>query len=179
MRDLIFVTCTYRRPGRLDYFRRHIRTLISQIEHYHWIVVEDGDVADPELAVLLEGWNSRYLHIGPTRDDGSAQRNLAFECIRDLRLDGIVYNLEDDNLVHPELAGELRRVSKVGIVPIGNLGPNGVERPIVVNGQLARWDSGWAERKYPVSRGGFAFEVAADLRGEVADLGLARCRRRK
>jgi predicted dehydrogenase/FAD/FMN-containing dehydrogenase len=158
MRDLIFVTCTYRRPDRLDLFRRHIRTLISQIEHYHWIVVEDGDLPDPELSILLEGWNSHYLNIGPTRDEGGAQRNLAFEHIRDLRLDGIVYNLEDDNLVHPELADELRKVSKVGIVPIGNLGPNGVERPIVVNGQLVRWDSDWAERKYPVAKGGFAFE---------------------
>jgi predicted dehydrogenase/FAD/FMN-containing dehydrogenase len=158
IRDLIFVTCTYRRPGRLDFFRRHIRTLISRIEHYHWIVVEDGDVPDPELSVLLEGWNSRYLHIGPTRDEGGTQRNLAFECIRDLQLDGIVYNLEDDNLVLPELAQELRNLSKVGIVPIGNLGPNGVERPVVVNGQLVRWDSNWAERKYPVAKGAFAFE---------------------
>lgn len=158
MRDLILVTCTYRRPGRLDFFRRHIRRLISQIEHYHWIVVEDGDLPDPELSILLEGWNSRYLHIGPTRDESGTQRNLAFECIRDLRLDGIVYGLEDDSLVYPELADELRRISKVGIVPVGNLGPNGVERPIIENGRLLRWDSGWAERKYPVAKGGFAFD---------------------
>lgn len=158
MRNLIFVTCTYRRPGRLDFFRRHIRTLISQIAHYHWIVVEDGDVPDPELSILLEGWNSRYLHIGPTRDENGTQYNLAFECVRDLRLDGVVYILEDEDLVLPALAEELRNVSKVGIVPMGNLGPSGVERPIVVNGQLARWDSGWEQRKYPVAKGGFAFE---------------------
>jgi len=158
MRDLILITCTYRRPGRLDLFRRHIRTLISQIAHYHWIVVDDSDVPDAELGILLAGWNSRYLNIGPTRDQGATQRNLALECVRDLRLDGIVYSLEDDNLAYPDLAGELRKVSKVGIVPIGNLGPNGIERPVVENGRLVRWDSGGPERKYPVAQGGFAFE---------------------
>jgi L-gulono-1,4-lactone dehydrogenase len=158
MRDLIFVTCTCQRPGRLDFIRRHIRTFISQIDRYQWIVVEDGERPDPELQILLDGWNSRYLHIGPTRDEGSSQRNLAFEYIRDRRLDGIVYSLDDDNLVYPELAAELRKISKIGIVPIGNLGPGGVERPIVSDGKLVRWDSGWAERKYPVAKGGFAFD---------------------
>ncbi len=158
MRDLIFVTCTYRRRGRLDYFRRHIRTLISQIDRYHWIVVEDGDRLDPELQILLEGWNTRYLNIGPTSDEGGTQRNLAFEYIRDQRLDGVVYNLEDNNLVYSSLAAELRGISKVAIVPVGNLGPGGVERPIVRNGKLIRWEGGWTERKYPVAKGGFAFD---------------------
>jgi hypothetical protein len=48
MRDLIFVTCTHERPGRFEFVQRHIRTLISRIDNYHWIVVEDGDRLDPE-----------------------------------------------------------------------------------------------------------------------------------
>jgi L-gulono-1,4-lactone dehydrogenase len=158
MRDLILVTCTDGRSERIDFIRRHIRTLISQIDCYHWIVVEDGDRLDPEVQVVLAGWNSHYLHIGPTRDHGNAQRNLAFEYIREQQLDGIVYCLEEENLVYPALAAELRKISKVGIVPIGNLGPGDVERPIVRNGKLIRWDSGWAQRKYPVAKGGFAFD---------------------
>jgi hypothetical protein len=86
MRDLIFVTCTYARPDRIEFMRRHVRTLILQIDRYHWIVVEDGDRLDPELHAVLKGWNTRYLHIGPTDDRGNAQRNLAFEYIRDQRL---------------------------------------------------------------------------------------------
>jgi hypothetical protein len=101
MRDLILVTWTYARPGRIEFIRRHVCTFISRIESYHWIVVEDGDRPDPELRAILEEWNSHYLHIGPTRDNGHAQRNLAFEYIRDRRLDGIVYNLDDHNLAQP------------------------------------------------------------------------------
>jgi hypothetical protein len=158
MRDLIFVTCTYQRPGRLDFMRRHIRTLMSQIDRYHWIIVEDGDSLDAELRTVVEGWNATYLHIGPTRDKGNAQRNLAFERIRDQRIDGVVYSLDDDNLVYPELAAELRRISKVGVIPIGNLGPDGVERPVIRDRKLVRWNSGWTERKYPLDMGGFAFD---------------------
>ena len=158
MRDLILVTCTYKRPDRIDYMRRHIRTLISQIDNYRWIVVEDGDSRDPELAALLEGWGAIYLNIGPTRDKGNVQRNLALEYIRDHRLDGIVYSLDDDNLVYPALADELRRINKIGIVPIGNLGPDGIERPVVQDCRVVRWANGWTERKYPVDMGAFAFD---------------------
>jgi L-gulono-1,4-lactone dehydrogenase len=158
MRDLILVTWTYARPGRIEFIRRHVRTFISRIENYHWIVVEDGDGPDPEVQATLKQYNSHYLHIGPTRDNGHAQRNLAFEYIRDRRLDGIVYNLDDHNLAQPELAAELRRITKVGIVPLGNLGPHKIERPIINQGRFVRWDSGWAERKYPVAAGGFAFD---------------------
>jgi L-gulono-1,4-lactone dehydrogenase len=158
MRDLILVTWTHARPGRIEFIRRHIRTFISQIERYHWIVIEDGDRPDPEVQAILAGCNSHYLHIGPTRDNGHAQRNFAFEYIRDRGLDGIVYNLDDHNLAKPELAAELRRITKVAIVPLGNLGPNNVERPIISNGRFVRWDGGWLERKYPVAAGGFAFD---------------------
>lgn len=158
MRDLILVTWTHARLGRIEFIRRHVLTFISRIESYHWIVVEDGDRRDAEVQTILKQWNSHYLHIGPTGDNGHAQRNLAFEYIRDQRLDGIVYNLDDHNLARPELAAELRRITRVGIVPLGNLGPHKVERPIISQGKFVRWDSGWVERKYPVAAGGFAFD---------------------
>jgi predicted dehydrogenase/FAD/FMN-containing dehydrogenase len=159
MRDLIFITCTYRRPQRLAFFRRHIERLISKIDRYIWIVVEDGNGLDPELQTLLQGCNNIYLHIGPSDDSGSSQRNLALDYIRDKRLDGIVYNLEEENLVHAELAAEIRRISRLGIFPVGNLGPNGIERPVIKDQKFTGWDCGWAERKFPVSMGGFAFDA--------------------
>ena len=38
-----------------------------------------------------------YLAHGPTRSGGNAQRNVALKLIRDGRLNGIVYQLDDDN----------------------------------------------------------------------------------
>lgn len=158
MRHLILVTCTYNRQLRIDFMRRHIRSFISRIDNYTWIVVEDGDTPDPELETVLAGWNTVYLQVGPTRDKGNIQRNLALEYIRDHRLDGIVYSLDDDNLAYPALADELRKINKLGVVPIGNLGPDHVERPVIRSGRLDRWNSGWADRKYPIDMGAFGFD---------------------
>ena len=64
-----------------------------------WLVVEDA--AEPSLAVtrLLDrsGIAHQHLAVGPTRQGGNAQRNLALTRIRAERLRGIVYQMDDDN----------------------------------------------------------------------------------
>jgi hypothetical protein len=137
--------------------RRHVDRLFSQISNYTWIVVEDGAELDREVSTLLAGLNAIYLNIGPTRDKGNIQRNLAYETIRDRHIDGIVYNMDDDNLVYEPMCGELRKASFFAVFPVGNLGPDGIERPVVMHGKIAGWRAGWAERKFPVDMGGFAF----------------------
>ena len=52
---------------------------------------------------------------------------------------------------------EIRKVKQVAVLPVGNLGPNGIERPIVVDGKIVAWDCGWSSRQYPVDMAGFAF----------------------
>ena len=157
IRNIIFVTCTYKRPGRIAFMRRHIDRLFAKTRDYIWIVVEDGSELDPEVTQVLRGVNAIYRCIGPTRDKGNVQRNLAFECIRDLRLDGVVYNMDDDNLVYDLMCAELRKVTRFAIFPVGNLGPDGVERPMVSEGRIQGWRADWTSRKYPVDMGGFAF----------------------
>jgi hypothetical protein len=157
MRKIIFVTCTYQRPGRLAFFERHIDRLMSKIDHYRWIVIEDGDRIDPELQALIGKYNSTYLAAGPTKDKGNFQRNAALEYIRDNKIDGVVYSLDDDNLVYPELCRELRKVFGVAIFPVGNLGPTGIEHPVIQHKKLVDWNAGWKQRRYPVDMGGFAF----------------------
>jgi hypothetical protein len=154
---IVFVTCTYKRPQRIAFLRRHIDRLFSKIGNYTWILVEDGVEANQEAAVLLAGLNVIYLSIGPTRDKGNIQRNLAYETIRDRHIEGVVYNMDDDNLVYDRLCGELRKVSRFSVFPVGNLGPGGIERPVVVDGKIQTWMAGWLDRKFPVDMGGFAF----------------------
>ena len=44
------------------------------------------------------------------REGRNAQRNVALKYIRDKKLEGIVYNMDDDNAYHPKLWNVLRRV---------------------------------------------------------------------
>ena len=56
------------------------------------------------------------LHAGK----GHAQRNLALRYVRDLRMDGVVYNMDDDNAYAPSLWAELRKlhVGRVGVFAV-------------------------------------------------------------
>lgn len=154
---LIFVTCTYQRPQRIAFLRRHIDTIFSKIDNYTWIIVEDGAVLDPEVSILTAGLNVIYLNVGPTKDKGNVQRNLALETIRDRRIDGVVYNMDDDNLVYELFCKELRKVSRFSIFPVGNLAPDKIERPVLDGSKFIGWMCGWHERQFPIDMGGFAF----------------------
>lgn len=154
---LIFITCTYNRPLRLAYMRRHIDQIFSKIEDYVWIIVEDNDTPDPAVVSLTANLNVQYMCIGPTKDKGHVQRNLALEYVRDNRLEGVVYIMDDDNLVYRPMVDELRKVTRFATFPVGNLGPHGIERPVVVNGKTVFWSVNWPERPFPIDMGGFAF----------------------
>ena len=156
-RHLIFVTCTYKRPQRIAFLRRHVDRIFSKISDYTWIIIEDGATVDPDVATVTAGLSVILGAVGPTRDKGNAQRNLAFEIIRDRRIEGVVYNMDDDNLVYGLLCQELRKVTRFSVFPVGNLGPFGVERPVLIDGVMKGWIAGWSERKFPVDMGGFAF----------------------
>lgn len=153
---IIVVTATHKRHGRMPMIG-HLKSILDQREDVRWIVVEDSDEKDPELADFLPPY-ATHLNFGPTKDGGNAQRNLAFEHIADSGLEGVVYNADDDNKYDPSLFDEILKTKKVSMFPVGNLGPHGVERPIILNGKFVRWDAGWAERKFPVDMAGFAFQ---------------------
>jgi hypothetical protein len=129
---------------------------IKFLDNVLWIVVEDSPNTDQEVLEVLPE-NSIYLSCGPTKDKGHAQRNLALEYIKSHNLRGIIYNLDDDNKYDIRLFNELRKVKNVAFFPVGNLGPHGVERPVVENGKFVRWEANWTWRKYCVDMGGFAF----------------------
>lgn len=127
-----------------------------------WFVVEDADAPNAQVKELLisTGIEHRYWAPGATADKGHFQRNSAFECIRSSGVDGIVYNADDDNLYDPAIFSELRKVRRVGVLPVGNCGrngPRGVERPLVAAGRVCGWEAAWRSRKFPVDMAGFAF----------------------
>lgn len=160
---IIVVTATHNRPGRMPMIG-HLKSVLDERDDVEWIVVEDAAERDPELAEFLPPY-ATHLSFGPTRDMGNLQRNAALEHIWDSGLRGVVYNADDDNKYDPRLFDEIVKTKGVSMFPVGNLGPHEVERPIILNGRFARWDAGWAERKFPVDMAGFAFH--SDLLGRL------------
>lgn len=155
---IIFITATWNRPGRVHYLRR-VGNILTAVDGLTWLVVEDDSATHADVAAYLNdtGIRHRYWACGPTNDKGNAQRNAAFEYIVDQRLNGVVYNGDDDNQYYLPLFEELRSVRGIGILAVANLGPQGVERPIVVADKIVGWQAGWTERVFPVDMGGFAF----------------------
>jgi hypothetical protein len=137
--------------------RRHIDEIFSQIDNYTWIIVEDGEAPHSDVRAITRGLNAVHLSWGPTRDKGHAQRNFALEYIREQRLEGIVYSLDDDNFCYRLICDELRKVDRISIFPVGNLGPTGIERPVIHEGKLVFWSAHFPERAYPVDIAGLAF----------------------
>lgn len=159
MRRIILITSTYERPQRIRCIQRCI-SMFRKVPDLLWLIVEDGSALCPDVESLLmkSGIDYRYLSIGPTRDFGNVQRDLALKYISAEKLDGVVYIADDDNYYENVLFEEIRRTKRVSVFPVGNLGPHGIERPIVRQGKIVGWDADWLERKYPVDMAGYAFD---------------------
>jgi len=157
---ILIVTPTYERIRRILYIKRLIK-IFRNIRNILWIIVEDADRACPEVERLLKksGIAYIYLNTGPTSDFGNLQRDFALRYIRDRNLEGIVYLADDDNYYDEKLFDEIRKTKNVSVFPVGNLGPHGIEKPIVQGGKILEWDAGWKERKFPVDMAGFAFNT--------------------
>ena len=133
--------------------------------------------------------------MGPRRG-GNAQRNVALRYIRDQRLDGVVYNLDDDNAYHPMVWNELRKVgsNRVGVLAVRrsvfpppkcdgrflNLRNAErrmlkLERPLYDNttGRFVRFEAGWCREGWMARRHG-ARKFCIDMGGFAFDAALLR-----
>ena len=118
---LILLTVSFPHAVQLHKLR-HCARALSIVPNTLWLVAEDAAVPTPAVSALLRstGKPHRHLAIGPTRKGGNAQREALLQLVRRERLDGIVYNMDDDNAYHPALWAELRRLQplRVGIVAV-------------------------------------------------------------
>ena len=160
-RPIHVITPTYNRPGRMRFLERCLATF-RHVAGLHWIVVEDAAEPDPGVVALLAGSGIDHtcLAIGPTRRWGNAQRDLALRHIRDSSVEGVVYLADDDNFYEPALFDELCKVHRAGVLPVGLLGPSGIERPILRRGRIVDWSAHWKHRRFPLDMAGFAFDAA-------------------
>lgn len=183
---------------REAYFKRHIQTIRTHLaltknrvwptedrwgprsssRQLIWIVIEDAEMLSSDVANVLarSGLPYVYLVYGPTHHFGNAQQNAAYGLIHRLSsnsLNGIfghgpVISIDDDSNFLPELLEMIWKVKKIGVWPMGNLGPHGWEGPIYdsQNHTLLRWEAGAVQdRKYPIDNGAFCF--GSDLLGTI------------
>ncbi|KAA1135537.1 Beta-1,3-glucuronyltransferase 2 (Glucuronosyltransferase S) [Puccinia graminis f. sp. tritici] len=79
---------------------------------------------------------------------------------------GPINPIDDDSIFLPELLVIIWDIQRIGVWPMGNLGPNGWEGPVhdPSDHTLFRWEAGAVQdRKFPVDNGAFAF--ASELLG--------------
>ena len=169
---LILITVSF--PHALQLLKlQHCARVLRDVPNTLWLVAEDAARPTAAVADLLRSTGKPYRHIahGPTRQGGNAQRNALLQIIKRERLEGIAYNMDDDNAYHPTLWQEMRqlRPMRVGVFGVrrGSYPPprcDGVfdalipgsgwkhreqmiERPTydAVTGRFAGFEAGWCD----------------------------------
>ncbi|KAI4891609.1 hypothetical protein NFI96_020999 [Prochilodus magdalenae] len=143
---------------------------------FHWVVVEDAGARTDLVARFLARCGVPYTHLHaltPRRFKRSGmprateQRNAALGWLRTHRATrepGVVFFADDDNTYSLELFEEMRSTRGVSVWPVGLVGGRRYERPIVENGKVVGWYTGWrADRPFAIDMAGFAVNLEVIL----------------
>ncbi|XP_014402827.1 PREDICTED: galactosylgalactosylxylosylprotein 3-beta-glucuronosyltransferase 2 [Myotis brandtii] len=77
---------------------------------------------------------------------------------------GVLFFADDDNTYSLELFQEMRTTRKVSVWPVGLVGGRRYERPLVENGKVVGWYTGWrADRPFAIDMAGFAVSLQVIL----------------
>ena len=126
------------------------------------IVVGDENEQDSHVVHLLNtsSVESAYIAAGRTKNYYREQKTAGInELIRVFDDDTVIYMATHDHFWHPNLWDEIRKVKRVGIIPLGNSSkdPGGCERPIfLADGTIYAWFAAYSGRRYPVNTGAWA-----------------------
>ncbi|KAG0142623.1 hypothetical protein CROQUDRAFT_662337 [Cronartium quercuum f. sp. fusiforme G11] len=175
---------------RPEYFRRHSKTINTHLkkvrERGHkyfpetdakwgtgprqliWILVEDGEDIVPEVENVIRENQIPFIYVayGSTHRFGNAQQNAAYAIIHRLSNSvlghGPIVSIDDDAKVLPDLFDIAWRVKRLGVWPMGNLGPTGWEGPTydpITKIKLNWQKHGSDDRKFPLDNGAFVFST--------------------
>ena len=150
---LLLVTVSFPHAVQLHKLA-HCARVLQHVPNTLWLVGEDAAEPSAAVANLLRATGKPYRHLafGPTRKGGNAQRNELLQLIQRERLEGIVYNMDDDNAYHPSLWNELRRLRpmRVGVFATRR----GAYPPPSCDGvfEALRPGSGWKFREHMIER---------------------------
>ncbi|XP_026878760.2 galactosylgalactosylxylosylprotein 3-beta-glucuronosyltransferase 2 isoform X1 [Electrophorus electricus] len=169
------VTPTYTRAVQKAELTRLANTF-RQVPRFHWIVVEDSSAHTELVSRFLAraGVQSTHLHVFTPRrfkrngmPRATEQRNAALGWLRghrSLNDAGVVFFADDDNTYSLELFEEMRSTRRVSVWPVGLVGGRRYERPIVEQGKVVGWYTGWrADRPFAIDMAGFAVNLKVIL----------------
>ncbi|XP_007902388.1 galactosylgalactosylxylosylprotein 3-beta-glucuronosyltransferase 2 [Callorhinchus milii] len=170
------ITPTYSRAVQKAELTRLANTF-RHLENFHWIVVEDSPSRTPLVSQLLSRSGLRsytHLHVLTPRryrrsglPRATEQRNQALGWIRQNRSPrhpGVVFFADDDNTYSLELFEEMRLTRKVSVWPVGLVGGRRYERPLVEDGHVVGWYTGWRpDRPFAIDMAGFAVNLQVIL----------------
>ncbi|XP_068137562.1 galactosylgalactosylxylosylprotein 3-beta-glucuronosyltransferase 2 [Hyperolius riggenbachi] len=181
------ITPTYSRPVQKAELTRLANTF-RQVPRLHWIVVEDSAQTTDLVRRFLAGAGVRVTHLHvptPRRYKRSGlprateQRNAGLAWLRQQYQAqkpvghlpaqqespaGVVFFADDDNTYSLELFQEMRTTQKVSVWPVGLVGGRRYERPVVENGKVVGWYTGWrADRPFAIDMAGFAVSLQVIL----------------
>ncbi|XP_028830965.1 galactosylgalactosylxylosylprotein 3-beta-glucuronosyltransferase 3 [Denticeps clupeoides] len=173
------VTPTYARLVQKAELTRLSLTLLH-VPRLHWIVVEDSPQPTPLVRDLLAVSGLAYTHLHvPTPKDmklqekdptwlkprGVEQRNEAMRWLREMAAaaaveQAVVYFADDDNTYSLKVFEEMRFTQRVSVWPVGLVGGMRYEGPVVENGKVVRFHTGWRpSRPFPIDMAGFAVSL--------------------
>ncbi|XP_023649735.1 galactosylgalactosylxylosylprotein 3-beta-glucuronosyltransferase 3 isoform X1 [Paramormyrops kingsleyae] len=182
------ITPTYARLVQKAELTRLSQTFLH-VPQLHWIVVEDSSQRTDLVSHFLEhsGLVFTHLHI-PTPQDrklqegdpnwlkprGVEQRNEGLRWLRENiwageTAEGVVYFADDDNTYSLQLFEEMRWTQRVSVWPVGLVGGMRYEGPVVEQGRVVRFHTGWRpSRPFPLDMAGFATSLRLVLRNPEA-----------
>ncbi|XP_062849282.1 galactosylgalactosylxylosylprotein 3-beta-glucuronosyltransferase 3 [Trichomycterus rosablanca] len=178
------VTPTYARLVQKAELTRLSHTFLH-VPQLHWILVEDSPSPTPLVSNFLAASGLTYTHLHTMtpkerklqegdphwlKPRGAEQRNEALRWLREradadgrngLALEqAVVYFADDDNTYSLQLFEEMRYTQKVSVWPVGLVGAMKFERPVVENGKVVRFHTGWQpSRPFPIDMAGFAVSL--------------------
>lgn len=170
------ITPTYSRPVQKAELTRLANTF-RQLPSFHWVLVEDAAgrsrlVSEllaasglPSYTLLYVPTPRRYKRAGLPR--ATEQRNEGLRWVRKNRSShpaGVVFFADDDNTYSLELFHEMRSTKKVSVWPVGLVGGRRYERPLVEQGRVVGWYTGWRpDRPFAIDMAGFAVNLKVIL----------------
>ncbi|XP_069868284.1 galactosylgalactosylxylosylprotein 3-beta-glucuronosyltransferase 2 [Dipodomys merriami] len=171
------ITPTYSRPVQKAELTRLANTF-RQVARLHWILVEDAAARSELVSRFLAraGLPSTHLHVPTPRrykrpglPRATEQRNAGLAWLRQTHQQqraqpGVLFFADDDNTYSLELFQEMRTTRKVSVWPVGLVGGRRYERPLVENGKVVGWYTGWrADRPFAIDMAGFAVSLQVIL----------------
>lgn len=171
------ITPTYSRPVQKAELTRLANTF-RQVAKLHWILVEDRATRSELVSSFLAraGLPNTHLHVPTPRrykrpwlPRATEQRNAGLAWLRQRHQHqsaqpGVLFFADDDNTYSLELFQEMRTTRKVSVWPVGLVGGRRYERPLVKNGKVVGWYTGWREdRPFAIDMAGFAVSLQVIL----------------